>query len=111
VPRRIRQYRHEVDSLGKGCGPFDREVASLMSLALADIGATNESWPHSGEVRVATYIGVRLAHHLATGERGMVEPAQSDFNSLACAHSLQLFGSISVVSQRFVHKSVHKSDL
>ncbi|WP_197502125.1 helix-turn-helix domain-containing protein [Mycobacterium sp. E2733] len=74
LQRRIRQYRREAESSGRWGGTFGRELTNLMQQALTEIGATDESWPDNDEIRMAAFVGVRLAPHLATGERGMLEP-------------------------------------
>jgi transcriptional regulator with XRE-family HTH domain len=74
LQRRVREYRREAESSGRWGGPFGRELTDLTHQALTEIGATDESWPDRDEVRMAAFVGVRLAPHLATGERGMLEP-------------------------------------
>lgn len=74
LQRRIREYRREAQSSGRRGNPFGRKLTDLMKVALAEIGATDESWPDSDEIRVAAFVGIRLAPDVATGERGMLEP-------------------------------------
>lgn len=74
LDRRIREYRHEAQSSGRRGNPFGRKLSDLTKLALVEIGATDESWPDSDEIRVAAFVGIRLAPRFATGERGMLEP-------------------------------------
>jgi hypothetical protein len=74
LQRRIREYRRETQSSGRRGYPFGRKLTDLMKLALAEIGATDESGPDNDEIRVAALVAIRLAPHFATGERGMLEP-------------------------------------
>jgi hypothetical protein len=44
------------------------------SLPLAEIGATDESWPNGDEILMAASVGERFAGHVAASVPGMAEP-------------------------------------
>lgn len=74
LQRYVRQFRREAETSTKGRGTF-RDLMDLMQQTLADIGVAQDgSWPDIDEIRVAAYIGQRLAVRISRGQRGMIEP-------------------------------------